>query len=102
MANINRWLSQITSPAGAPVAATPEVRTVKALKITQVVAYGTYASSSMMSGVPPVQKPGYGFSGVVIEGPQGNVFFRLTGPEPVVKQTLPVFVKFIDSVTVGS
>jgi len=33
----------------------------------------------------PAMLPGYRLVGVVLEGPQGSLFFKLTGPEATVK-----------------
>jgi hypothetical protein len=68
------------------------------LKITQVVLFGTYNQVVSLPGVPPVAKPNYGLLGAVIENPQGNIYWRFTGPEPLVTANLPLFNKVIDSV----
>ena len=34
----------------------------------------------------------------VIEGPTGNIYWRFTGPEPLITANLPLFNKVIDSV----
>jgi hypothetical protein len=36
--------------------------------------------------------------GAVIESPQGNIYWRFTGPEPLITADLPLFNKIIDSV----
>jgi hypothetical protein len=96
-ANIQRWLGTMTTPKGGPVNGDVQKRTVNGLKVTEVTAYGTYASGMPMAGVPPVPKLNFGLVGAVIEGPQGNLFVRMTGPDRLVKAELPSFQKFIDS-----
>ena len=51
-----------------------------------------------LPGVPPVPKPNYGLLGAVIENPQGNLYWRFTGPEPLITASIPLFNKIIDSV----
>ena len=48
--------------------------------------------------MPPAIKSNYGLLGAVIENPQGNIYWRFTGPEPLITATLPLFNKVIDSV----
>ena len=44
---------------------------------------GTYLAGGMrpMGGDEATPRPGYRLVGVVLEGPQGSLFFKLTGPE---------------------
>jgi len=51
-----------------------------------------------LPGIPPMAKPNYGLLGTVIENPAGNIYWRFTGPEPLLTATLPLFNKMIDSV----
>lgn len=98
--NVQRWLKTLTGATGGKVEGEIKERKVSGLKVTEVVAYGTYASGMPMAAVPPVPKPNYGLAGVIIEGPQGNVFVRLVGPEALVKAQLPAFRQFVDSAKV--
>ncbi len=95
--NVQRWLKTMAAPTGGRAEGEMKERTVDGMKVTEVVAYGTYASGMPMAGVPPVPKPDYGLAGVIIEGPQGNLFVRLIGPEPLVKAQLANFRQFVDS-----
>lgn len=86
---IQRWQRAMTTVEGARVdGVVTEKKLANNLKVTEVVSYGTYTGSIPLSGAPPMLKPGYGLAGVVIEGPQGNIFIRLTGPEALVKANL--------------
>jgi hypothetical protein len=95
--NVNRWLSTLTLPSGGAVKGDVQTRKIQGINVTQVTAYGTYASGMPGAGLPPVPKRGYGLSGAILEGPQGSVFIRFTGPEALVKANLPAFTKFVDS-----
>jgi hypothetical protein len=74
--NVERWGRQFE---GAPK---PEktTTTVAGLRVTRAQVAGTY----LAPGGPMMQsqgkKAGYRLLGAIVEGPQGNVFFKLTGP----------------------
>ncbi len=72
--------------------------TTGGLAISQVVIFGTYNQVVSLPGIPPVPKANYGLLGAVIENPQGNIYWRFTGPEPLITANLPLFNKVIDSV----
>jgi hypothetical protein len=79
-ANVERWSQQFE---GAPK---PEksVRTVQGTKMTTVKIAGTY----LAPGGPMMQsrgkRPGYLLEGAIAETPQGNLFFKFTGPAATV------------------
>lgn len=95
--NLDRWRSRMKTDTGERMVGEVTEREVDAVPITEIQLYGTYASGMPMRGVPPVPRPDYGLVGAIIEGPQGNVFIRLTGPEATVKARLEDFRKFTDS-----
>lgn len=82
-ANVRRWLSQFQRPDGSPVVdadARRKTETMQGLKVTTVDVQGTYSSGGMMGG-PVTPRPGWRLLGAIVEGgPQGPVFFKLTGP----------------------
>lgn len=93
-ANIDRWISQFQgTPANPPK---PTTQMVSGLKVTTIEHSGTYMSGSMMG--PKTAKPGYHLVGVIVEGPKGNVFFRLTGPAKTAAAAKPAFTKMISSI----
>jgi hypothetical protein len=75
-ANVERWAKQFE---GAP---RPQRSTsaVAGLRVTRVQLAGTY----LAPGGPMMQstgkQTGYRLLGAIVEGAQGNVFFKLTGP----------------------
>jgi hypothetical protein len=85
-ANVQRWLGQFRRADGSPVQAS-DARTKKesvgGLPVTHVDVKGTYAGGGPMMG-PATPKPGFRLLGVIVEGPQGPLFFKLTGPEKTV------------------
>ena len=82
-ANVKRWLGQFRRADGSPVQesdARTKKETFNGLPTTLVDVKGTYAGGGPMMG-PSTPKPGYRLLGAIVEGPQGAVFFKLTGPE---------------------
>lgn len=72
--NIARWKGQVTDLAGEKV----EEKDFAGTKVTLVKFAGTYQSG--MPGGPKTPQAGTVLLGAILEGPQGNVFVRLTGP----------------------
>ncbi len=79
--NINRWVGQVTPPEGASEPLREDIQ-VDSMPVHLVKTTGTYNASmgGPMSG-NTVQKPDYTLVGIVVEAPEGSVFFKLTGPE---------------------
>jgi hypothetical protein len=96
--NIEAWIGTMFNAEGHPAAAEVKHHTTGGLKISQLVVFGTYNQIVSLPGVPPVPKSNYGLLGAVIENPQGNIYWRFTGPEPLITANLPLFNKVIDSV----
>jgi hypothetical protein len=73
--NVARWGRQFE---GAPTPASRPV-TVNGMKVTRAETAGTY----LAPGGPMMQstgkRPGYRLLGAIVEAPEGNVFFKLTG-----------------------
>jgi hypothetical protein len=88
----------MTTPDGHPSTGDMKEHVVGGLHISQVVLYGTYSDPVPIAGMPPLAKTGYALVGTVIESPLGNVYWRFTGPEPLVTANLALFNKMIDSV----
>ena len=99
--NISDWIGTIFNAEGHPAAAEVKHRQTNGVNISQVVVFGTYSQIVSIPGIPPVSKPNYGLIGAVLENPQGNVFWRFTGPEPLITANLPLFNKMIDSVKIA-
>ena len=76
--NIQRWLSQFQEKPATPLK--PQKRTIGGLNITTIEHAGTFLAGGPMSPAK-TPRPGYRMVGAIVEAPQGNVFFKLTGPE---------------------
>ncbi len=96
--NIEAWIGTMFNAEGHPAAAEVKHHQTGGLKISQVVIFGTYNQVVSLPGIPPETKSNYGLLGAVIENPQGNIYWRFTGPEPLITANLPLFNKVIDSV----
>jgi len=96
--NIEAWIGTMFNAEGHPAAAEIKNHQTGGFKISQVVLFGTYNQIVSLPGVPPVPKSNYGLLGAVIENPQGNIYWRFTGPETLITANLPLFNKVIDSV----
>ena len=89
-ANVQRWLMQCRSPEGA---AETEPQEISGTKGTVVSTEGTFSSG--MPGGPATQLENYALLGAIIEGPEGNVFVKMTGPATLVKSSREKFLAFI-------
>ncbi|HOX24894.1 MAG TPA: hypothetical protein PLL30_03915 [Candidatus Krumholzibacteria bacterium] len=83
-ANLQRWIGQMSLPDGGDPAATAERRSfeVAGMPAHVVAVDGTYEAGGMgmPAGGSGGPQAGYRLVGVVLEGPQGSLFFKLTGP----------------------
>jgi hypothetical protein len=76
--NVARWFSQFDAGPGDPKS-TRSLTRVGKVPVTLVTAAGTYSAGTGM-GAPQAPKKGSLLRGAIAEGPNGAVFFKLTGP----------------------
>jgi hypothetical protein len=76
-ANIDRWVGQFEKTDGAPV---QNREAINSLTVTTVDVSGTFKGGGAMMGQSSASKAGYRLLGAIAEGPNGEVFFKLTGP----------------------
>jgi len=98
-ANVKRWLSQFQKADGTPITekdARTKKETLNGLSVTTVDVKGTYNGGGPMMG-PSAPKPNSRLLGAIVEGPQGPVFFKLTGPERTVAGAEKSFRKLLES-----
>lgn len=78
--NIDRWVGQF-QPTSGPDRSEKEVN---GMNVTTVRIAGAYLNPSgpMMESMGT--KPGFRLLGGIVEGPQGLVFFKITGPEKTI------------------
>ena len=94
-ANLQRWIAQMTVADGVG----PERTSFQADGLPgHVIALdGIYTAGGMGpragSGEP---KPGYRLVGVVLEGPQGSLFFKLTGPAATARAMEPGLMSMVE------
>jgi hypothetical protein len=85
-ANIERWIGQFEQPDGKPSGerAKRQKETINGLAVTTIDLTGTYAGGGPMMGGAGQKKTGYRLLGAIVDGPQGAVFFKFTGPTATV------------------
>jgi hypothetical protein len=93
-ANIQRWISQLETTAKPQTAK----KTVAGLPVTTIDLSGTYLASAGPMSPTKTSKPGYRLLGGIVEGPQGAVFFKFTGPVKTVAANQAAFDKLLSSV----
>lgn len=98
-ANVERWISQFDQPDGKPSAEKAKTKKEKVgeLPVTTVDLTGVY-TASMGPMAPKSNKPDYRLLGAIVEGPEGAVFFKLTGPAKSVAAAEKDFKKLVASV----
>ncbi len=79
-ANISRWVGQFQEQKNSK----REEKTVNGVKITYVSTEGTFMSGPPFGG-PKTPTPNSALLGAIVEGKQGNVFVKMTGPVATVK-----------------
>jgi hypothetical protein len=93
-ANVDRWLGQFTEPREKLNSKVEEV-TIGKTKVTYVQAEGTFKSG--MPGGPQTPVPDSGLLGAILEGENGMVFVKMTGPKELVKSSAADFKKLVES-----
>ncbi len=100
--NIERWIGQMTMPDGSdPHQSVIKLdMTVDSLPAHLIELAGTYASQagSSMMGRETVSKPNYRMAAVVLETPQGNLFFKLTGPDKTASAMVGAFKTMLSDI----
>jgi hypothetical protein len=95
--NVARWGKQFE---GAP-APKRSASTVAGMRVTRAEVAGTY----LAPGGPMMQstgkKTGYRLLGAIVEAPEGNVFFKLTGPAATVAAAQADFEALVASIRKG-
>jgi len=81
-ANIDRWIGQIAQPDGtdSKQKAVASEHEIKGMKVHVVELSGTLLPGRMGMGNSE-ELPGYRLTGVVVDGPEGSLFFKITGPD---------------------
>ncbi|MGH9441075.1 MAG: hypothetical protein ACRD16_02250 [Thermoanaerobaculia bacterium] len=83
--NIRRWKGQFADSSGRPAEGSVRTDRRNGLPVTIVMAAGTYSSGLPMG--PSAPEPNSELWGAIVEGPQGNVFFKATGPKSTIERS---------------
>jgi hypothetical protein len=94
-ANINRWIGQFEKTDGSP---NQKKETINGLPVTTVDVSGTFKGGGPMMGQSGGPKAGYRLLGAIVEGPEGDVFFKLTGPAKTIASAESEFQAMIKSI----
>ncbi len=95
--NIARWVGQMELADGSePSMSTLEVDGMTAHVVQAIGSYNASMGGPMSGNT--VAKPNYRMTGVVLEGPQGNVFFKLTGPDRTAAMMTSQFLGMIRAI----
>jgi hypothetical protein len=95
--NVTRWFDQFS---GSDEKRKTETVQSGSIKITFATTEGTFSSG--MPGGPTKPMTGYALCGAILEGPNGTVFVKMTGPESVVKASTDAFKKMISEAAKAS
>jgi hypothetical protein len=95
-ANIARWSSQFTGPAGGPVM--PRVTSVEGTSFPTTLAEfeGTYARGVGLGST--TAEPDQALVAAVVETPRGNLFLQLFGDRPAVGDAREDFLAMVTSI----
>jgi hypothetical protein len=94
-ANVTRWIGQFEKTDGEPK---QKKETINELPVTTVDVGGTYKGGGAMTGQPILSKTGYRLLGAIVEGPEGDVFFKLTGPAKTIAAAQDEFQEMLKSI----
>ena len=95
-ANIDRWESQFKGPGGKPAAAKVSKINVHGLPVTTIDVSGEYSGMGGPTSAGPAVGD-YRLLGAIVEGPQGNIFIKFTGPSKTMAANESKFRQFLGS-----
>jgi hypothetical protein len=97
-ANIERWKGQLLGADGKPAPAKIEKRTVHGVPVVVVDSSGGYTGMGGPMAAPAKPAPDYRLLGAIVEGPGGNLFFKLTGPAKTIAANQKSFEQLLTSI----
>ena len=80
-ANIERWIGEFQNPPPAD----RSTKDIHGMKVHRVRVSGTYLAHGMGMGQAAPEQKDTTLLGAIVEGPNGTLFFKLTGPSATVK-----------------
>ncbi len=98
-ANLDRWVGQFEQADGKPSKAAAKIakQTIHGWQVTTVDVSGAYTGMGGPIAQQGPAAPGYRMLGAIVEGPQGSIFFKFTGPAKTVAANRAAFEKMIAS-----
>lgn len=93
-ANLKRWISQFE---GGEKSAKTAKRTIHGLNVTTVDVAGAYSGMGGPMAQTKTVKQNYRLLGAIVEAPEGNVFFKFTGPVKTVAANQAKFEAMLNS-----
>ncbi|MDB4975559.1 MAG: hypothetical protein JWN48_3900 [Myxococcaceae bacterium] len=101
-ANMTRWVGQFTQADGSATKPKRSEREIQGVKVSLVEASGMFGGGMAMPAAPiPTAKPDAKLLGAIAKGPEGSVFFKLTGPKAALEEARGAFNALIDSIAVS-
>jgi hypothetical protein len=100
-ANMDRWIGQFQQADGKSSKDAAKVgnRTIHGLKVTTVDVSGAYTGMAGPRAPQGPPKAAYRLLGAIVEGSQGSIFFKFTGPAKTVAQNQSAFEKMLASLS---
>lgn len=95
--NMGRWEGQFKTPDGKPARAKVTRSIIHGLPVTTIDVSGEYSDMAGPTATTPIVVSGYRLLGAIIEGPDGNVFIKFTGPATTMAASQAKFQQLIDS-----
>ncbi len=95
--NIERWVSQFET-SGVP---SRSDRTVSGMKVSLVQVAGAYLAPAGPQMQSTGKKENFRLLGAIVEGPEGMVFYKFTGPAKTVTDAEGEFNAMMESLTKG-
>jgi hypothetical protein len=99
-ANVDRWIGQFLQPDGKPSKSAAKIakKAIHGWPVTTVDVSGAYTGMggpTSQSGAAATS--GYRLLAAIVEGPQGSIFFKFTGPAKTVATNQAAFDKMLAS-----
>jgi hypothetical protein len=93
------WIGQFLQADGKPSKDTAKIakRTIHGWTVTTVDVSGAYTGMAGPTAQPGPAMGGYRMLGAIVEGPQGSIFFKFTGPAKTIAANQAAFDKMLES-----
>ena len=95
--NLERWKGQIIGSDGKPAEAKIAKRTIHGLPVTTIDSTGDYTGMGGPMAQSTTTPHTSRLHGAIVEGPEGNVFIKFTGPAETIAARHPEFEQLLNS-----